>query len=56
MMVGSLNFDDDNDVVKTMKNPAYLLTVDNSLNNYAIVYSFHKSISMTLLLLLPVLL
>ena len=39
MMVGSLNFDDDNDVVKTMKNPAYLLTVDNSLDNYAIVYS-----------------
>ena len=46
MMVGSLNFDDDNDVVKTMKNPAFLMTVDN----YAIV--FLVMISTTLILLL----
>ena len=39
-----------------MKNAAFQMRVDNSLNNYAIVYSWHQSISMTLLLLLPVLL
>ena len=41
--------------MKTMKNPAFLITVDNSLDNYAIVYFWHKSISRTLLLLLVLL-
>ena len=37
-----------------MKNPAFLMTVDNSFNNYAIVFYWHKSIARTQLLL-PVL-